>query len=259
MSEELQQSKLEEKINIKEKEKDENEEDSPCIKLFSRVEILITLYTLDCIVHFIECIHPQQKIKIITKSLLMPLLLLIYLSITPKHLHCKFYSTGLIFGAIGDIILLCPDDSFLNSIGATFFALGHVCYMISFSKRMGMKEFKENILMSFIFLSFILVNFYFQYIHYLKGWLTGHIFHVPTVLYFLVICAINTFSSLLFFFKKSVSSFFICLGSLIFWYSDFVLVENMYSKKILYLARFRVMTTYVAAQTCIAFGMSRHA
>ena len=259
MSEEKQQTKLEEKININEKNPDENEEDPPCIKFFSRIEILITLYSADCIVHFIECVHPQSKIRIISKSLLMPLLLLIYLSITPKNLHCKFYSTGLILGALGDIILLCPNDSFLNPLGASLFALGHVFYMISFSKRIGMKEFKENLLMSFIFLSFILVNFYYQYTHYLKGWLTGNIFHYPIVFYFLVMCAINTFTSLLFFFKKSISSFFICLGALFFWYSDFTLVENMYSKKILYLGRLRVMSTYVVAQTCIAFGMSRHA
>ena len=103
------------------------------------------------------------------------------------------------------------------------------------------------------------MNFYYQYTHYLKGWLTGKNVHYPLIIYFLIICAINTFTSLLFFFKKSISSFFICLGSLIFWYSDFTLVEDMYSKKVLYLGRFRVMTTYVVAQTCIAFGMSRHA
>lgn len=257
MSEEIQSGNSSDSADINVNSDITNKDEQKTFKLFSKLEILITLYIFDCIIHFIVCVKKQETIRVFTKCLLMPLLLSVYIGITPKKRQSKSFITGILCGAIGDIVLLCPDTSMLNVLGSFFFAIGHFFYMIAIARRIGAKEFNKNFIFFIIFLSFILANFYFQYTHFLKKWVVGVVFSISCIIYFIVICLINTFSILLFFFKKSLSSFLICAGTLIFWYSDFTIVEVMFAKEEIYLGRLRIMTTYVIAQTCITIGISR--
>ena len=53
----------------------------------------------------------------------------------------------------------------------------------------------------------------------------------------------------------NISNLQICIGSILFWISDFILVRMMFYE-LLYYYHFIVMTTYMLAQTLIVFGMS---
>jgi len=56
-------------------------------------------------------------------------------SVTEKHRSdLKFIQAGLLFGAIGDILLEIKGDDIYFLIGAGSFFIGHVCYIMGFSK-----------------------------------------------------------------------------------------------------------------------------
>lgn len=120
-----------------------------------------------------------------------------------------------------------------------------------------MKQFKKNVILFVILLSFFFINCYYQYINYLKKWFESGGHYAEGPVYLAILGLINTFALLLFFIHKSFYSFLLCLGSVFFWYSDFILTKLMFSGEEIYHGNFVVMLTYLIAQTSIAIGMSK--
>lgn len=216
----------------------------------------ITIFLFDIIIHLSSCIYPNKKIRATSKIFLMPLLFKVYLSLTEKESQSKTIILGLLFGAIGDAFLLTDDNFILIILGLVSFLIGHIFYIISFTRRIGTKDFKKNIFLFLIFLSFFLINCYYQCQHYIINWLKGSGYEVAGLIYIVMLGLINTFSWTLFFVKKNYYSFLICMGTALFWYSDFLIAKKMFYDKNIYLGDFIIMSTYISAQACISIGMS---
>lgn len=87
--------------------------------------------------HLLACLFDKRKIRIATKIMILPLLAV-------GLLISKTYDTllfvGLLFGWIGDILLILPENRSLFVSGALSFSLGHFSYIAA----MLIKYFKTN-------------------------------------------------------------------------------------------------------------------
>ncbi|MHA1110923.1 MAG: lysoplasmalogenase [Promethearchaeota archaeon] len=106
----------------------------------SAIQILIlVIFGLDTIVHLYGQYlrikgkeKPGQLIEFITKPLLMPILIVFYLTYLPAVNW--WYIAGIIGGFLGDVFLMLPDPSGKKTafkIGLVAFLLGHVFYIVA--------------------------------------------------------------------------------------------------------------------------------
>ena len=79
----------------------------------------------------------------LTKIFLMPFLSLIYYKATPKEKFSKSIFAAIIFGFLGDVILLGDNYIPLILLGIVFFFFGHLFYTINFIIETGLKFIKN--------------------------------------------------------------------------------------------------------------------
>lgn len=94
------------------------------------------LYIIVIFIHLFCCIVQREKIRGVTKILLMPLLLLIYLDICPNAKRSKLIINGILLGLQGDALLLFNNSKCLL-FGLLSFLLGNLMYITSFIRRLG--------------------------------------------------------------------------------------------------------------------------
>ena len=80
------------------------------------------------IVHIWSCGKDNQKLRRITKVFLMPCLALVYFLAKGEIIWVYF---ALLFGWIGDIVLLKPQEYREKFLGSCLFAVGHLFYLFS--------------------------------------------------------------------------------------------------------------------------------
>lgn len=170
------------------------------------------------------------------------------LAISEKYKNIKFHiimTTGFILAMLGDL--------FINSgsgfiLGAGFFALGHICYAISYCFLQNMK--KLDIIISgtifalggsFIFFSDKL-NFSFQ-----------PIFKYVCIVYALIISVMagKAISNLIC--EKAYANISLAVGSILFVISDLILVLNWFMDTGSWSSKL-CMATYYPAQCMLAFS-----
>ena len=81
--------------------------------------------------HLYSCIRNQQKLRKISKILLLPALAFWYWRSGGTIL---FVYLALLFGWLGDIVLTKPQEYREKVIGSSVFAVGHVFYLLSLLK-----------------------------------------------------------------------------------------------------------------------------
>ena len=150
---------------------------------------------------------------------------------------------GLFFAMLGDILL---EINFI--VGAIFFAIGHIFYFISFC---WLERFKwTDLIFGFvIFIPSVLVIT--LYPHFDFG---GVVMEVLCVFYALVISlmvgkAVSTYIA-----KKSLSRLIIMIGTILFFFSDLMLLFNVFSSVS---SAFGVLclATYYPAEFLLAFSI----
>lgn len=150
---------------------------------------------------------------------------------------------GLFFAMLGDILL---EINFI--VGAIFFAIGHIFYFISFC---WLERFKwTDLIFGFvIFIPSVLVIT--LYPHFDFG---GVVMEVLCVFYALVISlmvgkAVSTYIA-----KKSLSRLIIMIGTILFFFSDLMLLFNVFS---FVSSAFGVLclATYYPAEFLLAFSI----
>ena len=218
------------------------------------ISILYSSHIINFIIQSYCCAYSITPIRIISKIFIMPLLFLIYISLTDKKKRSKLLMYGIIFGWFGDIFMLAPSSSPLIICGILSFLIGHLCYIIKTMKNSSMKVYQKNI--HYIFLVLILYSYIsFFILNYVKeGFIKGKIL-IPGIIYLAIIGIFNASSLFNLITNFNISNFQICIGSMLFWTSDFILIRMMFYE-LLYYYHFIVMTTYMLAQTLIVIGMS---
>ena len=88
---------------------------------------VFALFCADSLIHVISCAAGKQRLRHITKVLLMPLLAVAYITLCRRL--SPIVIAGLALGWIGDIMLLRPGVKRFQMLGIGAFLLGHICYI----------------------------------------------------------------------------------------------------------------------------------
>lgn len=198
---------------------------------------LLTTFLLDLFLIAVS----REEFRVCTKPLLLPLLLLVYLSQSygGNRAERKFqllFTLGLFFSFIGDVFLLSK-EYFLPGLAS--FLLAHLFYIVTFY---GKRKIKIPGVLYFLTGLYLIGFLWFLYPS------LGEM-KIPVILYAVVICVMFLFA-----FKTNNRS--LVIGALLFLVSDSLLALGLFYNSHLVLSLL-VMITYVAAQYFLVQGMTR--
>jgi len=157
-------------------------------------------------------------------------------------------AVGLFFGCLGDIFLMLNENMFVAGLAS--FLIGHILYVIAFSKQTSAKALSKH--KSYILIAGILASFSYYLYNILQPSLGP--LKIPVILYIIVIAAMAFFAYTRRY-QTNTLSFIICLiGALLFIFSDSILALN---KFVAYLTNsgLYIMSSYILAQYFITLGI----
>ena len=188
----------------------------------------------------------KNRLKIISKPLMMPLLILLYLLFT-KTASC-FIVTALAFGFLGDTFLLKPEKKAFFIAGLVSFLLGHLCYIYGFLQPISMIG-KLNSWIIFPIYAFAGILIYKKLLPYLGS------VKIPATVYLAVIFIMSFASFLRLSYYLDFRNLLPLAGSILFISSDTKLAFDKFKGSTKSSNLFKDIT-YVAAQILIAAGFT---
>lgn len=202
------------------------------VKIKFLYSFLSLLFLADLLFIYLD----KTNFRFFSKNLLMPILLLIYLSEAKFHqIKLDFiFILGLVFSFFGDFFLLLK-SGFLLGLGS--FLLAHIFYIISFKKR-SLSRVSVGVFVALLLYLASLIAFLFPYLNEMK---------IPVIIYGIII------STMLYFSVKTLEKLLI-VGALFFVISDSVLSVHLFVNSSL-LLNLLVMITYVLAQVLLVKGI----
>lgn len=206
------------------------------MKATVKIKLLYLFFLVLFFADLLFIFKEENNPRFFTKNLLMPILLLAYISETQfQNIRIdRIFILGLIFSFLGDFFLLLK-SGFLLGLGG--FLLAHIFYIISFKNRSKRKV--PAIIAVFLLLYLLsLLSFLFPFLNEMK---------IPVIIYGI------TISVMLYFSMKTAEKLLI-LGALFFVISDSILSVNLFVKNTLYF-NLLVMITYVLAQFLLVKGI----
>jgi uncharacterized membrane protein YhhN len=211
------------------------------------ISALSAILAIVSITELIFVKRTNHKGRMITKPLLMPLVICIYITAASNVNYIII--TALIFGFIGDVLLLGPDlRPVFFKAGLASFLAGHIFYICAFLFTAG--TFSGISLYYYLFLLPFIAGFIFVMV---KLWPELGPMKIPVMIY-AVIIIIMSFTALARGYHYNGCRFWCPFaGSLFFLISDFSIAYNHFIKKtrgdsVL------VMSTYILAQVLIMAG-----
>ncbi len=205
------------------------------------------VYFLLFAIHMYSISEDLSNLRMATKPLIC-LVLIAYLfqKTKLKSRFQKLVAGGLVFGLIGDVLLMLP-NKFLFGLAA--FLIGHLFYVVAFYKQIYGVKLNEHKIHLFIAL---LLSLYSYNFYTLLSPSLG-IEKYPVILYIFVIALMAYFAFLRRYQTNSWSFLAIMLGAVLFIISDSILAAN---KFVAYIANsgLLIMSTYMLAQYGITLG-----
>lgn len=207
------------------------------------------LFGVAVALHLFACFPPvKQNLRKFTKCLLMPLLALSYALTAPSP--SMLVVGALLLGWVGDVFLIFPKKPVCFSSGLAAFAAGHVMYIIYILTHLSGRPPVWIIMLAVCLYAGAILLLMSRLISYLPQRML-----VPSAVY-MVLIAFMSLSTLLFALTQTgIAATLVFIGSLMFLISDTVLSFVTFKQEFSwhYLC---VMSTYIAAQTFIAFGLA---
>ena len=194
--------------------------------------LLVFVFALDLFFIF----NNQTEMRFFTKPLLIPILILIYVSKTQleKLKLDQPFVIGLVLSFFGDLFLLF-EWGFLLGLGS--FLMAHVFYIISFKNKVQHQIWKFWPIILSLYAAILLV-FLYPYLNEMK---------IPVAIYAVVICTMM-YSAI------KTNNRNLIIGALLFVISDTLLSVNLFVQSFLIL-NFLVMITYILAQWFLVKGI----
>ncbi len=188
----------------------------------------------------------NQKLKVLTKPLLVPLIILFYL-ISATSINWLIV-TALFFGFIGDFSLLWGSNKIFFAVGLVSFLVGHVFYIIAFVQSIQYFEIVPTWFFLFL-IPYILYSY--SFIRILKPNLKSAT--IPVIIYMCAISMMSFTSACRVWNGFNLQFMLTFVGSLFFIASDSVLSFNSFNEPS---KNYEViiMFTYVLAQALIMIG-----
>lgn len=223
------------------------------VSLFS-----LYLFYFVAVANLLEQIVQTTWLDFATKPLLMPLLLIYFLS-SPgikNAVLSRLMIGGVLFSWLGDVLLMLQakfDGMFV--FGLTAFLFAHIFYIFLYRSARFEEQQSEN--KSFVNTRVIFLIFIGAALIYMLRPALGELL-VPVVLYTIVIIAMGIFALLRRGWTIEKSFIMVYSGALLFIMSDAMIAINKFMNPIVQ-ARLLIMATYIAAQFLIVKGIRAHA
>lgn len=209
------------------------------------IVILLVLYLTDVALQLYACAKNKEKLRRITKILLMPLLALLYFaaSAAPQPLVLL----GILFGCLGDTFLLNHHSPVGFPAGLCAFFIGHVCYIILLVSLLPTVSIWLIALAAAVYTAGALRTFLQLKPHLPKNLL------LLCLAYMVLLAGFSCIAALAAFTIGSMGAILLFCGTLFFLASDTVLSFNTFKEEKAG-GNFIVMLTYIVAQSLIALG-----
>ena len=215
---------------------------------------ILIFYLFIVTIHLYCCFHHHEDIRKATKCLLMPFLALTYYLGCPKEKFSKFILFAILFGYLGDILLLIES---LFLLGVASFLVGHLLYIVTFLFETGLKNYRKNLL---VFLIICLIYFYIEteVLRYFRPALLKFGLWGPLFAYTSILSALNISSAIYAYCYRNIYSILAYIGSIIFYISDCILAKQLFFGYNKY-HQITIMFTYILGQSLISLGMANKA
>lgn len=205
--------------------------------------VLMVVFIAVSVFHLVTLFFKQTLIQSISKSLLMPTLLAMYI-FSAQNIYWSIVA-ALVLGCAGDIFLLDIKNLLRFRLGLASFLLGHIAYIVAF---ISFAQPFNIIALAVCFATAIAFGIImYKVVH------PNREMRIPVVVYETVITAMAILAFQVYLNLGSLSGALIFAGSLCFLISDSVLARFTFVKQPKY-GQFLVMLTYIAAQFCIVLG-----
>lgn len=209
------------------------------------------LFLLDAAVQLFACANKNQlMLRRVSKCLLMPLLAACYLLFAKAP--SPLVAAGILFGFIGDLVLLFRPHRWAFPAGILAFAAGHVCYIVSFAKRIA----AAPPWYLFAALAVITIACAATLMRLIWKGMPKKLCP-PSFLYMVIIGTMASSAALFTLYGAGSSRWLAGIGGLLFALSDTTLSIDAFHRPIRY-RNIIVMSTYIAAQVLIvsAFALA---
>ncbi len=206
--------------------------------------LLFIIFIIVSTIHILSVKKENEIGKRLTKPLLMPLLIFIYV-ISEKNPHA-FVIAALLAGFLGDVFLMGNKGFFIA--GLLSFLIGHIFYILVFAK--SIYPFKLNYI--FIIVALFYISYGIFILNKLRPFLNA--MKIPTLLYLISILGMSFTSLVRINNFNNYGDWLTFIGSILFVISDTLLAFNIF-KAHSKIREVYVMLTYILAQTFIILGL----
>lgn len=185
-------------------------------------------------------------LRVITKPLLMPSLLLFYIMSSDEQNYLIILA--LICGFLGDVFIMLKNKLKFFILGLFSFLVGHIMYILAFIQSTSfyskVPAWYILIIIPYLILGILVMKKILPQVGKLK---------IPVIIYMLVLIfmSFSSFSRLWDF--NGLALWLPIIGSLLFVISDTILAFNAFDYKIKN-SGFKIMSTYIFAQFIIVLG-----
>jgi uncharacterized membrane protein YhhN len=218
----------------------------------SVMKVFLILFALVSVVHVSAIFLRKGKLRRVSKIFIVPTLLAAY--ITGQGTPLIFPVLALIFGWLGDVLLLRIREKTYFQLGLVSFLLGHVCYIITFVGCLGFfgsgaaGRFSVTAMAVFIPIAILIGVMVFRFIAPPKEMI------IP-VLFYMIAIEIMTFWGLeIFILNPGLAGILIFAGALCFMISDTTLAYYTF-RKLTIPGAVAIMVLYIIAQAVIVLGL----
>jgi len=217
----------------------------------SVMNFFLILFALVSVVHVTAIYIRKGKLRRISKIFIVPTLLAAY--IAGQGTPLIFPVLALLFGWLGDALLLRINDKAYFRLGLASFLLGHVCYIITFIECLGFfspgaGRIDVIAMLVFIPIAIIVGVMVFRFIKPPREMI------FPVLLYMIAIEVMAFWGLEIFILNPGFAGFLIFAGALCFMISDTILAHYTFGKLTLPGAVI-IMVLYIMAQAGIVLGL----
>jgi uncharacterized membrane protein YhhN len=212
--------------------------------------------------HIIAIVFNIEWLRRISKVLLIPSLLAVFIAgrgaiFTEAGVGTEkgdlFVIFALIFGWIGDALLIKKNKRAFFKLGITSFLIGHLCYIVCFLVLLGFSPYDmglADIQTLLLFSPVLIIGGIFVY-GLIKPFKE---MKKIIIVYMAIIMLMALFGFEVFFFKPGIPGALIFFGSMLFLISDTLLAYYAF-RKIKVFPAAMIMVSYILAQTEIVLGI----
>jgi uncharacterized membrane protein YhhN len=213
-----------------------------------RKQSWLILFGVDSLIHLFSVTTSWHWLALISKSLLMPFLMVWFISNIPTNSRPRLYVMAAIFCSwLGDVFLLEEGPKFFMA-GLASFLFAHLFYIFFFANVISAQTEKSkwNPWVSGAAYLYAILLFFFLRPH--LGELQTPVFVYAVVIATMLVCSIQAFKN-----NGNRQTYFCIAGAALFVLSDSLLATNKFYQPFEG-ASFGVMLSYIMAQYCIVRG-----